>query len=184
MIFPTPESHINGLLKLVGGNPQLVMVATYNVYAGILHDGDDSHEWGGKYENETHDFLDRLNKVPEVKILVGFPALKLCKENCEDCIKQQYKLAMRLDQHRKKWPNFEWRYSENFHLKCYLFYYKGGYIGIGGGRNLSSSDWTDVSFILDPRQVQGVREIFDNSWKNAKPITMANLEKTIDSQMD
>jgi len=183
MIFDTSESHTNGLKKLAKGKPESVLIATYGVYAGILHDGDDSHKWGGKYENGTHELLDQLIQVPEVKILVGFSGLKLCRSDCEDCLAVHYKQAMRLDQHRQKWPQFEWRYTEDFHLKAFLFYYKRGCIGVSGGRNLSSSEWTDASFILNNEQADAIRVIFDHSWKIAKQATMENLERTIELQM-
>ena len=49
---------------------------------------------------------------------------------------------------------------------------------------MSSSSWTDMSFVLSERQVKAARELFDNSWKKSYKITMENLESTIESQME
>lgn len=183
MIFTTQESHIKALKKLARNKPNSITIASFGVYAGILHDGEDSHGWGGKYKNETHELLDIVADI-DTKILIGFPPLNLCKDECVECVANHYRAAARLVEHSKKWGRLDWRYIENFHLKCYLFYYKSGCIGIGGGRNMSSSSWTDMSFVLSERQVKAARELFDNSWKKSYKITMENLESTIESQME
>jgi hypothetical protein len=48
---------------------------------------------------------------------------------------------------------------------------------------MSSSDWIDVSFILNNEQAGVIKEIFDNTWKTAKEVTVENLENTITAQL-
>jgi len=184
MIFTDMTSHMAAMKQMAKRKPQSISIATYNIYAGILHDGEDSHLWeGDKYRNRAHEFLDTIATMHDVRILVGVPPLIMCKKMCEDCISDSYKKAMRLVKHKEKWPRFKWRYTDSFHFKCYLFHYKKGDVGIGGGRNLSNSNWTDMSFVLNKKQIIAAKTLFDLSWDQAQPVTMENLEETIKRQL-
>ncbi len=184
MIFTTQESHMACLKKLAAKKPKEAIMATFNLYAGILHDGDDTHEWGEKYRNEAHELLDILVEIPKVKMLVGFqPFIPCNKKGCEDCLANHYKRGVRLVKHAERWPEFEWKYLEKFHLKCNLFYYAKGCIGVTGGRNLSGSSWADLSFVMNDKQIVAARKLLDENWKRAANITLPNIENTIECQM-
>jgi hypothetical protein len=183
MIYTTQESHMACLKKLASQQPREVIISTFNVYAGILHDGDDTTTWGEKYQNDVHDLLDVLSGIKKVRILVGFQPLNLCHKDCEECVAAHYKWAIRLVQHAKHWPKLQWRYVEKCHLKCNLFYYARGAIGVTGGRNLSGSDWTDISFVMSKEQVEETRKVFDERWKVATKVTLKNVEASIECQM-
>jgi hypothetical protein len=183
MIFTTQESHMACLKKLASQQPKEVIISTFNVYAGILHDGDDTTTWGEKYQNDVHELLSMVAKTSKVKILVGFQPLTMCKEGCEECLAAHYKWAVRLVKHAQRWPKIEWRYVNKCHLKCNLFYYANGCIGVTGGRNLSGSDWADISFVMNDKQVKATRKVFAAQWKLATKVTLENIEKTIECQM-
>jgi len=184
MIFTDTESHNGALKQMAKRKPQAISIATYNIYAGILHDGEDSHQWDDdKYKNGAHEFLDLITTIQDVRILVGISPMILCKKLCEDCIADGYKRAMRLVKHKEKWPRFQWRFTDSFHFKCYLFHYKSGDVGVGGGRNLSNSNWVDMSFVLNKKQIIAAKTLFDLSWEQAHSVTMENLEESIKSQL-
>jgi hypothetical protein len=184
MIFTDTESHISALKQMARRKPEAISIATYNIYAGILHDGEDTTEWeDDKFRNQAHEFLDAIAKIQGVRILVGISPLIMCKKLCEDCLADGYKRAVRLVKHKERWPRFEWRFTDSFHFKCYLFHYKNGDVGVGGGRNLSNSDWTDMSFVLNKKQIIAAKTLFDLSWEQAQSVTMENLENTIKSQL-
>ena len=172
------------LKKLASQKPKEVIIATFNIYAGILHDGNDTHQWGEKYRSEVHELLDILNSVPKVRILVGFqPLIQCIKTGCEDCVTNHYARAVRLVKHAEHWPKLEWKYVEKSHFKCNLYYFAKGCIGVTGGRNLSGSDWADISFVMNDRQVKSARKLFDEQWKLATKATLKNVEKTIECQL-
>jgi hypothetical protein len=177
------ESHAAHLAELISQGPDSVSIATYNIYAGILHDGNDVHEWGPKYRNEVHEILDALNKLKNVRILVGIPPLILCKEGCEDCVQKHYKWVRRFLAHTQKWKNIEWRYVENMHLKCNIFEFNGKRKGVVGGRNLSASNWIDLSFKITDIRCKVVAYIFNKIWSNALPASEENLDATVLTQM-
>jgi hypothetical protein len=185
MILDTNHAHIAHLRSLVKKEPKAVLIGTFSIYAGILHDGEDSHSWGGKYENEIHNILDDLVETPNVRILVGFPPLNLCVPNCEECLYKHQKWAMRLLKHVEKWPQFQWRIIEEFHLKCYLFFYNDiPPEGIGGGRNLTTSNWTDASIVLNKKQVLKMGELFAKSWSKAGEVNEEALDAITMRQID
>lgn len=184
MVFITWEQHLEYLKKLTTENPQRVAIATFNVYAGVLHDGADVTEWGEKYSNDAHQLLDLIKPVKDVRILVGMPPLILCKKGCMECIEKHYKWSMRLDQHAQKWPKFQWKYAEDFHLKCYLFDYGTTIKGVIGGRNLSPSNWVDVTIALDNSRCKVLMALFDKVWKIALDVNDENMKDTISAQLD
>ena len=180
----TTEDHINHLHKLINDKPKNVYIATFNIYAGILFDGDDVNNWGDKYKNEVHGVLDHLQESgANTKILVGIPGLIVCKSGCEDCLTKHLKVLTRLQKHAEKWP-FDWRYTEEFHLKSYIFDYGKKLSGVVGGRNLSPSNWVDLTFKIGADRCRVIKHIFNKEWEKAKEITGENMEVTILEHMD
>jgi len=183
-MFITQKDHNQYLKKLIIEKPDEVMIATYNIYAGILHDGEDAHSWGEKYHSDAHEILDMLCDCKRVRIIVGTPPLSLCKAGCEDCIAKQYKSATRLSKHALKWPKYQWKYTGDFHLKCYLFKKDGIMKGVIGGRNLSDSNWVDVTFNIDDKHCKVIEYLFNQSWDKSTDITIENLESSIMKQVE
>ena len=194
-MYVTSEEHFDQLLKLVADGPKHVCISTYGIYAGILDDGRDATEWGKKYANKVHDFLDAFGKGIKVQIAVGLAPFNSCqgKNLCEDCWLKYENLAARLLQHAKKWPKISWKFGVGFHLKCFLFHFSDRElrsshedptfrsVGIGGGRNLSNSDWDDLTFDLTREQIIVVQRQFNKIWKKCKSVTKANLASFLEN---
>ena len=170
------------LKKLAKQKPKEVVIASFNVYAGILHDGDDCHEWGGKYRNNVHELLDSLADA-KVSLLVGIPLFRPCKPACEECLEAHCKQANKLVKHSEKWPHFDWRFTESFHLKCCIFYYSKGSIGVTGGRNLTDSSWTDMSMVMNEKQTAQARKLFNQMWAKSKEVTQENIDAIIEDEV-
>lgn len=166
--FSTLEEHYAALRSLVGKRPDEVYISTFGVYAGITPTGKD---WSTQFENQTHQFLDSLRGVRDVKILVGVPARAPGREA------EYYQYLRRLLLTAQHWKKYSWRFSFENHMKCFMFRKGGKSLGcVGGGRNLSDSKSLDMSYRLPPPQIRAVRAQFSAAWKSAKKVTRENLQ--------
>lgn len=186
-MFITTENCYDQLYKWLDEKPAHVQISTFGIYAGILDTGKDMHDLGGKYTSQTHAFLDKLHAMENLKvqILVGTSQYRSCKDkgktHCEDCYITYGKQFMRLMKHSEKWPNFQWRFGDELHLKCTIFTY-GDVEGnldyrriLGGGRNLTDSDWADISFELPEELHSPIHDYFREQWKEKVKVTEENL---------
>lgn len=186
-MFITTENCYDQLYKWLEEKPAVVQISTFGIYAGILDTGKDMHEVGGKYTSQTHKLLDKLHSIEglTVHILVGVSQYKSCKDkgktHCEDCYVTYGKQFTRLLKHVEKWPNFKWRFGEELHLKCTIFSYGDdeGNLShrrvLGGGRNLTDSDWADITFELPDELHTPMYDYFRQQWKEKFPVTEENL---------
>jgi hypothetical protein len=181
MVFTTLKEHSDYLTKLASAKPDAVSIASFNLYAGIMHDGTDLHtKVGREYKSSAHEFLDALVSCSSVRILVGVPAYDECVENCKNCAENYIKRLMRLNAHAERWP-FKWRFAEDFHLKSYVFEWNGKLKrAVIGGRNLSGSSYVDLSMpIQDDSVIDKVSLLFDEWWKKSTSITQSNLDDMV-----
>jgi len=183
-MFITAEDHIKYLHELISQRPKNVYIATFNIFAGIMFDGADINNWGAKYNNEMHGVLDNLqDSRANTRILVGIPDLIPCRPGCESCLEKYVKLLTRTLKHAEKWA-FNWKYVERFHMKSYIFDYGDTIKGVVGGRNLTTSNYADLTFKIGADKCKVIRHIFNRHWDNSKEITQENINNTILEQMD
>lgn len=182
MVFTTLREHSEYLIKLASAKPDVVTIASFNIYAGIMHDGADLHtKIGREYASDAHKLLDVLkDSGSSVRILIGLPFYNECIENCRDCAEKYVKSLMRLNAHAERWP-FKWKFSENLHLKSYVFEWNGKLTrAVIGGRNLSGSSSADLSLpIQDNDIIAKISSLFTKLWEEASPITQSNLDNVI-----
>lgn len=184
-MFLTTDECYEELYKWLEQNPTLVQISSFGIYAGIVDSGKDIHKIGGKYTSSTHTFLDKLAETNvKTQILIGVAAYTSCKEDksqCKDCFKKYSKNMMRLLKHVENWPNFEWRFREELHLKCTIFNYKDAKKDriLGGGRNLTDSNWADISFEPPRELVPDLKEYFINQWNVSTPVTEEKLAEYV-----
>ena len=160
-----------------------VLIASYGLYAGILGDGRDTTEWGYKYQNATHQFLDVIRDIDNVNIVIGLPPLIYCDENnkCADCEKKYISNLERLLHTSQHWPSFNWRFTEELHMKFFgMFADEVPIGGLIGSRNLSDSTWFDVSFKLSGDELLKLREYFLNVFEKCEDVTRESIEKIED----
>lgn len=186
-MFITTEDTYEQLYKWLKDKPTTVQISTFGIYAGILDSGKDIHEVGGKYSSQTHDLIDSLNEKTKVQVLVGVAPYRSCKDkgkvHCQDCYEAYGKNITRILMHARRWPNIDWRFRSELHLKCTIFNWEGGTPKgtiikqeiLGGGRNLTDSDWADVSFNLPRNTHDAVTGYFNEQWSEALPITEENI---------
>ncbi len=178
-IIVDTDEHYLALKEYVTEYPDSVYIATYGLYVGITGDGRNCHEWGGKYTNRAQDFLNALVDVPKVHILVGLPALIYCdkSEACEHCEAKHISFMERMLHTAKKWDAFHWKMAPEMHMKFFGFYRNQSPIGgITGGRNLSDSDWFDISFNLTAKETAAMRKHFDVAFKKSVTVNQKNVE--------
>jgi hypothetical protein len=149
-------------------------ISTFGIYTGITSEGRDVHSYGGKYSNLAHQFLDVL-KGFDVKLLIGMPELIYCDKETQQCTHCEEKFIHyleRINHTAKHWPDFDWRIINDMHMKFVGFYKNGKAIGgISGGRNLSDSQWDDVSIVLTKKEVEFFHDHFTKIFNRAATIT-------------
>lgn len=188
MFIPNAE-HYQFLNDCVDANPEHVMISTFGIYAGLTYDGRDSTEWGDGYSLETRDLITKLQKLDNVRFLVGVAHYKSCKNKlpCLDCEKQYVRSLFRLIFHADKFPEFEWRITTELHLKCSLFFYDQDCDpklakGVAGGRNFTNSSWADVTFELESKQIAELHDYTGDLWEESLPATDESVSTILEQQ--
>lgn len=186
-MFTTLQEYYDYLYECIDDQPQEIRISTFGIYAGILDTGKSMHSIGGKYLSKVHNFLDAVEeKTDRVKILVGLPMYRSCKgkhEVCKHCITSYAKIYSRLAKHQENWPSFQWRFHGELHLKCAIFDYDNNKARtIVGGRNFTDSDWADISFALQQKQIPRLKKFYDNLWKQSEEVTDENLSNFLEDK--
>lgn len=178
------SSHSAYLLNALSQKPSKIFISSFGLYAGITYTGQDTAEWGPKYKLATREMLEAMRKVPKVYLLIGVAPYKSCKEGrCPDCEKKYVQSLLRLVFHAEKFPEFKWRVSTELHLKCTLFFYPNqSPIGIAGGRNLSDSDWADLTFPIAKSDILTLFEHLMGLWNKSKKLDDATIAQIIKEQ--
>lgn len=182
--------HYNFLNNCVEEKPTAIRLGTYGLYAGIMPDGRDSRDWGAKYRSETRELLEKIKTTDaKVKILVGQYEHKSCKGKsvvCSDCERKYVLDLVRLMNHAEAFSGFKWRISTGIHLKCAIFTYPesnpSAIRGQVGGRNLTDSQWADVSVELDKMSCIRVQEKFDELWEDALILNADRIGRIMEEQ--
>lgn len=179
VVNDTTRDHYATLRRLLMLKPKVVRISTFGMYAGILHDGRNTAEWGPKYQNYTNAFLEALAQSgAKVHILVGCHARKECADGCRSCRDSAKKEVERHLQTITKWPSFEWRFRTDVHMKVHIFDGLEGLhdrVAIVGSRNLSDSAWVDISMYARREQADALTDIFDDEFGRAIPMTRERL---------
>ena len=158
--FFTLDSHYQRLLYESSRKPSKVFIASFGLNVGLYDKGS-----GEFYSTQslTRKFLDSLRGI-EVDLLIGFPAQR--KGESYDTFSRRramFKKAM------GNWPEFNWRISDESHLKCVGFERKDSpYCVIAGGRNLTDSGFSDISLVVPKRQRVPIKKHFYKLFKQAK----------------
>lgn len=146
------------LKRLLRKKPDEAYVATFGIYDAA---------------RDVAEFLKELKKVKKVKILVG-----VYKKRDGQSQKNYNEYLDRLLNIVKKYPQFQWKFSDKTHIKCIGFRKNGKDLGcIIGGRNLTGSNFDDVSFLLPKGRVRPMREHFGKCFAAGRKITKSNLKK-------
>ena len=190
MFIPNAD-HYGFINQCIDDDPKHTIISTFGIYAGITYDGRDTSEWGSSYSLETRDIINRLQKIDNVRFLIGVAEYRSCKSGrsnyCIDCEQQYIRTLLRLVFHAEKFPEFEWRITHNLHLKCCLFFYDQDCDpvqakGVAGGRNFTNSDWADVTFELQPDQIKELHDYTHDLWEEALPATDDSINLILESQ--
>lgn len=188
-MFIQNSDHYKFLDDCIDANPDHVMISTFGIYAGLTYDGRDSTEWGDGYSLETRDLITKLQKLDNVRFLVGVANYSSCKNKlqCLDCEKQYVRSLFRLIFHVEKFPEFEWRITTELHLKCSLFFYDQDCNpklakGVAGGRNFTNSSWPDVTFELNKAQISELHDYTSDIWTGSFPANDDSVTKILEHQ--
>lgn len=173
----TVKEHYDYIQSLIDDKPSLILISTFNVHAGILHDGRDVTEWGPKYHSRTHDILDALQEQEKVYILVGVPGFYPPDPGCTTCRDKRYNALFKYLAHAQHWPKIKWKIAREAHMKCMLSVHSKDIKGIAGGRNLTDSAALDVSFPLVKDQASILARHFLSAWKEADPLIQETVEQ-------
>jgi hypothetical protein len=176
-MYLTSKDHYDYIQTLLEDQPSLVLISTFNVHAGILHDGRDVTEWGDKFHSRTHDILDLLSKQKRVHILVGVPGFYPPDPGCETCKEKRFNALYKYLAHAQHWPDIKWKMARDVHMKCFLSVHGGNMKGIAGGRNLTDSEALDVSFPLEKTQATALAKHFLDNWQKADPLIEETVEQ-------
>lgn len=184
-MFFTNQDHFGYLHDLLAKKPKHVVVSTFGIYASILDDGRDMLPKADSDGRLVRKFIEGLKEVPDVRILVGltkyFTPMPRPKA-CVQCESRYVKTHIRAVNHAEKWPNYTWRFAHEHHLKATLCFYEDYVAGVAGGRNLTGSNWDDVTFELSFDQAKELYTHVNKVWKKALPIDSPNIQADIERQ--
>ena len=184
-MFLNYSEHANFLVERVAERPKHTVIASYGLYAGITYSGDDTTEWGEKYQLATRDLMETMRDLPDVRLLIGVSNYKSCKgktTNCVDCEKQYCRTLIRLVNHADLFPEFQWRTTTSLHLKCVLFFYEKNARGIAGGRNFSDSDWADCTFELPVQHIKKLYGHVNELWDKSRVVDNVTIGQILDEE--
>lgn len=173
-ILQTIEQHTGELLRLAKARPQSAAFASYGLSLGIA-----SFAGGGlrQWQDASREMFDLLaeNGVA-VRVLVGTGLKISCEDGiCMACERQYVRQLIGLHGYVGRYPGFEWRVLERSHLKLSAFDINGDLVCITGGRNMTGSDWTDISLVLHGADASAVLGSLEQCWPLARPLTKATL---------
>ena len=159
------EQHYGRLMRESDRSPSSGFIASFGLNIGLYRKG--TGEFYSK-SSMTRKFLDSLIKVRNVDILIGFPGMRR-NEHYKDF---SYRKAM-LKRAMQRWPTYNWRISEDSHLKCAGFEKRGSpYAIITGGRNLTDSGFSDLTLVVPKRQRKAIKDHFYELFNEASPVDL------------
>jgi hypothetical protein len=136
------------LQEVVDPETETVLISSYGLYAGISDTGENT---ALRYNfNRPHQMiLDQSNAGKRIIMLISESDPMECVQGCQHCKEKTEKRDDRLQAHVAHWPNISWHLTRDHHLKAILIKKSDGrVVGFSGGRNFTTSEWTDVSFRL------------------------------------
>ena len=141
--------------------PTSVFIASFGLNIGLYRKG--TGEFFSK-TSLTRDFLDSLESVKKVDLLIGFPDQRR-GESYKDF---NYRKAM-LERAMIRWPGYNWRISEQSHIKCVGFEKRGSiYCIVTGGRNLTDSAFSDLTLVVPRKQRASIKKYFYGLYRRAE----------------
>ncbi len=183
-LFISIDDHFKYLAELVAKEPKGVFIASFGVYAGITFDGRDTTTWGDKFKLQTRDFLESLRKIPNVKLLIGIPDYKSCRNKiqCQHCERGYIYQMTRLLNHGELFNEFKWKVANQAHVKCVLFFFEKEILGVAGGRNLNDSNSVDATFQIDSDIGAQLYKQLIPIWKSSQNLTDDAINKILVDQ--
>jgi len=190
-MFLEHADHSSYLLDCVDAKPTTVFIASFGIYAGISYSGQDTTEWGPKYQLATRDMMELMREIPKrdkknkVYILIGIAPYKSCNNGkCLDCERKYAQGLVRLSHHVNAFPEFKWRANTELHLKSSLFFYSGkkGPKGVAGGRNFSDSGWADVTFTLTQSNIYELFKHLMSKWNDSRVLNDTTIGEILEEQ--
>lgn len=174
--------HFDIIERLLDNNPDSVFVSSYGLYAGILQDGRDANKFGPKYKTRSIDVLNKMSKY-DSKMIIGISDYKSCKHvRCEDCELKYIHSLIRIEKHSEAFPDIKMRIIRGNHLKCFIIRKGSKYLGITGGRNMSDSSWSDISFMIDHDTCLEILAIANKVFDNGMYINDETISKILNEQ--
>ncbi len=181
-LFIEDAEHTEFILKAIEDKPSVALISSFGVFGGILHDSRDSTTFKDSKENNSRKILDALGEIQSVYMMIGLTTYASCSGNyCIDCEKKFVKNLLRVYAHAEFFNKLSWRMTSELHLKCYLFFYAdGSKRGISGGRNLTGSNWDDLSLELDDDNIDKISNYYTKLYKKAMPVNNGSVERVLE----
>lgn len=179
------DDHFNAIKEAIRAGPSEVTISSYGIYAGILPDGRDVHSWGDRFASRTREVLDELRAVPVVKFIIGLAPYASCRGKNSTCLPCERKFVRELIRHLNHvdlYPSYQWRMSNNLHIKCCLFSFGQQMMAIAGSRNFTDSTWEDITFKLGMGDSVRLYTHVSGLWEDATALTSKNVEDYLKSQ--
>lgn len=149
-----------------------LQLASFGLWAGINQDGNQS---GFSTDNPIAKILDTAQeKKIETEIIIGVAIFTSRAGHqlppCIYCADTHRRNLQRLFQCRKRWETPRWLFHPKSHTKLAIGYKKGEVQwAIVGGHNLSDSDLSDFSLVLDPITATKFIPIFETLKAQSDP---------------
>jgi hypothetical protein len=173
VLLTSQEKHAEFLVKEISsGQITKLQIASFNLWAGILHDG---REWPPLRDNPASNIFDacEAHKV-ETEVVIGIPPFYsragATQAPCLFCANHHRRLFLRLKACRKRWPKIAWFYHPHSHTKLSLGWNKDQVLwAVTGGHNLGDSKMVDFSILLDQHAAKLLVPVFEQVKESADP---------------
>lgn len=165
-VYKSNTEHYEALNQLIDAGPDKVLISSFGIYAGLQANGMDVHP---KEESQIRKILEKLRPI-NTYLLVGIPDYRSCRgfTKCMHCERKFVKGILRTYELSTLYPKFSWKISRAHHSKAFISIKNGLIQAVVGGRNLTDSDWNDMSLLVSGDEIL---PIFIKQWAAADSLT-------------
>lgn len=146
------------LTEMEKPDTETVILSSFGIYAGINETGDNTAQKYG-FDDTNQRILNLSEKVKKFIVLFSEADINPCTPGCLHCKAKLVKRDMRTAEHIKRWPKVAWFMTKDHHLKAVIIVKNDKrLIAWTGGRNFSTSTWTDCSLQVFNKDAEELKD--------------------------
>lgn len=135
-----------------------LIISSFGCYVGISDKGVNTQQQYG-FDLTMQRILNNSTHLKKLVVLFSEAEPNSCTPDCPHCAAKQEKRDNRMEQHVKHWPSVSWYATSAHHLKAVIVTKTDKrLVAWTGGRNFTTSNWTDCSFRLGDEDAQSLKD--------------------------